>query len=477
MTQDFDEMIATLFGAEEPPRDPTGALMTIRPLLSELRPSLLVLTDADRTLLAADSLDTSVDAPTAEALRCQLELDRGEGPLRLLAPLAELPSQTPFAVVFGDREAGGVLAGLVRAASDVPLRLAELVPALQAAGALARLAVLSHRRQERLETQVRHLRAELETLRTCQGEIVSQIVEEHHQRLEEQAHRMALEEVYRAAEAANQAKTEFLANMSHELRTPLHGILSFAAFGIKKAQTASREDLYQYFQKIERSGKSLLVLINDLLDLAKLESGRATYDFATLDLRLLLLTVADELSPLAAQKHIRMAMPPAGTTPPIVADETKLVQVVRNLLSNAIKFSPDGSLIEIEAGMAGPRVWVRVSDRGVGIPEAELEAIFDKFIQSSKTRTGAGGTGLGLAICREILAGHKGRIWASNRPGGGSVFTFEMPIDPRTPPQDRDNHATGTAAGCRRDGTGPPTEGGPLEPPPCPAARLDIAEV
>ncbi|MCR4411046.1 MAG: hypothetical protein NUV77_01325, partial [Thermoguttaceae bacterium] len=126
MMHDFDEMITALFGAEEPPRDPTGALVTIRPLLSELRPSLLVLTDEERTLLAADSLDTSVDFPTAEALRCQLELDRDEGPLRLLAPLPELPSQTPFAVVFGEREAGGVLAGLVRAADDVPHRLAEL---------------------------------------------------------------------------------------------------------------------------------------------------------------------------------------------------------------------------------------------------------------------------------------------------------------------------------------------------------------
>ncbi|MCR4411045.1 MAG: HAMP domain-containing histidine kinase, partial [Thermoguttaceae bacterium] len=304
-----------------------------------------------------------------------------------------------------------------------------------------------------------------------------QIVEEHHQRLEEQAHRMALEEVYRAAEAANQAKTEFLANMSHELRTPLHGILSFAAFGIKKAQTASREDLYQYFQKIERSGKSLLVLINDLLDLAKLESGRATYDFSTIDLRLVLLTVADELSPLAAQKNIRMAMPPAGTTPPVVADETKIAQVARNLLSNAIKFSPEGSLIEIEAGTEGSRVWVRVCDRGVGIPEGELEAIFDKFIQSSKTRTGAGGTGLGLAICREILAGHKGRIWASNRPGGGSVFTFEMPIDPRTAPKDPDIAPAVAAAACRSDDAGQPAGSRPLDLPPCPEARLDIAEV
>ncbi len=432
MTSELDRTLTALFGHEEP-RDETGVLRAIRPLLRQLRPSLLVLAEADGTPLAVDALDTSIDLATAGLFQCAVDLDPSSAPLRVLPPLAELTSQTPYAVAFGQGEERGVLAGLVRATPDVPQRLAELLPALQTAGTIARLALRAAMRAERLETQARHLRTELETLRAQHTSIISQIVDEHEQRLEEQAHRLALEEVYRAAEAANQAKTQFLANVSHELRTPLHGILSFAAFGMRKSQAAGCEELQQYFAKIERSGQSLLALINDLLDLAKLESGRASYDFGPLDLRMVLLAVADEVSALAAQKNIRLVLPPPEAAVRMVADEAKLAQVVRNLLSNAIKFSPPDSAVEIEIVRHADRVQVRVCDRGIGVPESEHEAIFDKFIQSSKTRTGAGGTGLGLAICRQIITAHRGRIWVENRPGGGSVFTFEIPLSQPEP--------------------------------------------
>jgi len=427
MSTDLDQALRELFGHEEP-RDETGVLRAIRPLLRELRPSLLVLAEADGTPLAVDALDTSIDLTTAGLFQCAVDLDPGRAPLRVLPPLAELPSQIPYAVAFGHGEDRGVLAGLVRAVPDVADRLAELLPALQTAAAVARLALRAAMQCQRLETQNRHLRTELETLRAQHTSIISQIVDEHQQRLEEQAHRLALEEVYRAAQAANQAKTQFLANVSHELRTPLHGILSFAAFGMKKSQAAGCEELQQFFAKIERSGQALLALINDLLDLAKLESGRASYDFGPVDLRMLLFAVADEVSALAAQKRIRLVLPPAEAAVRVVADEAKLAQVARNLLSNAIKFSPPDSPVEMEIVRQQDSVQVRVCDRGIGVPESEHEAIFDKFIQSSKTRTGAGGTGLGLAICRQIITGHRGRIWISNRPGGGSVFTFEIPL-------------------------------------------------
>ncbi len=436
MTSELDQALTALFGAEEP-RDETGVLRAIRPLLRELRPSLLVLAEADGTPLAVDALDTSIDLATAGLFQCAVDLDPGAAPLRVLPPLAELPSQTPFVVAFGQGEERGVLAGLVRATPDVARRLAELLPALQTAGRVGRLALRAATRCLRLETQNRHLRTELETLRAEHTSIISQIVDEHQERLEEQAHRLALEEVYRAAEAANQAKTQFLANVSHELRTPLHGILSFAAFGMKKSQAAGCEELQQYFAKIERSGQALLALINDLLDLAKLESGRATYDFGPVDLRMVLLAVADEISALASQKQIRLVLPPAETSVRVVADEAKLAQVIRNLLSNAIKFSPPDSAVEMEIVSHGEQVEVRVCDRGIGVPDSEHEAIFDKFIQSSKTRSGAGGTGLGLAICRQIITAHRGRIWVSNRPGGGSVFCFEIPLTqpaPENPP-------------------------------------------
>jgi signal transduction histidine kinase len=175
-----------------------------------------------------------------------------------------------------------------------------------------------------------------------------------------------------------------------------------------------------------------LALINDLLDLAKLESGKATYDFAPTDLRMLAISAADEQSSRAEEKGVKLLVPKCPLDTRIVGDQMKLLQVFRNLLDNAIKFSPPGSVVKVLFQRKGDRIEAAVCDQGVGIPEEELEAIFDKFIQSSKTRTSAGGTGLGLAICREIITAHRGRIWAENRPDGGAVIRFEIPTDPRT---------------------------------------------
>jgi len=254
----------------------------------------------------------------------------------------------------------------------------------------------------------------------------------------------ALRDAKHAAEAANEAKSQFLTNMSHELRTPLHGILSFAAFGVKNlAQRQCRQatvetgtgceqtdrELQEYFQLIQKSGQMLLNLVNDLLDLAKLESGRMEFQFKPVDLEALVLAAVDELHPLAREHGL--AIETRSTSDSLAfADAARLWQVLRNLLGNAIKFSPPGGHIEIELNGRDDGVEVRVLDQGPGIPEEELEAVFDKFVQSSKTRTGAGGTGLGLAICREILDAHHGRIWAENRPSGGAILTFLVPRPP-----------------------------------------------
>ncbi len=253
----------------------------------------------------------------------------------------------------------------------------------------------------------------------------------------------ALGESCAAAETANRFKSEFLANMSHELRTPLHGILSFATFGIKKAGSASREDLLRFFRKVEHSGRVLITLVNDLLDLAKLESGKMNFQFARVDLPTLLWSVADEFSSTAAHKNIEVDFHRPDFDGSVSADHDKLMQVARNLLSNAIKFAPQGSTIEIELKQRRRSIRVSVCDRGPGIPEDELESVFDKFIQSSKTRTGAGGTGLGLAICREIVSAHRGRIWAGNRPDGGAVLSFEIPLGLHHTPGDESPNTTG----------------------------------
>lgn len=237
------------------------------------------------------------------------------------------------------------------------------------------------------------------------------------------------------ADAANKAKSVFLANMSHELRTPLHGILSFSGFGKKKNATANRDELLNYFKKIEYCGSTLLELLNALLDLAKLESGKVILQFQKSDITVLLRSAQDEFTGLLLEKNLEIRLRLIPTPTLLAMDIKKIAQVMRNLLGNAIKFSPPGGVIEISAVRSGECVITKVIDQGMGIPEDELDAVFDKFVQSSKTSSGAGGTGLGLAICKEIITAHGGKIWAENNTDRGVVFTFQLPMN-----QDENNN-------------------------------------
>jgi len=232
-------------------------------------------------------------------------------------------------------------------------------------------------------------------------------------------------------ERAAKSKSEFLSNMSHELRTPMHAILGYADLCLVDAKDGDFDSIPSYVQKIEKSGKRLLTLLNDLLDLSKMETGKVDYRPERADMREAVKSAMAELDPLIKGKDIKLCFS-HDVHAEAVFDKRFIIQVLINLLSNAIKFSAAGSQIAIElteehvAGNA-PVLRCRVIDEGPGIPETELEAVFDKFIQSSKTRTGAGGTGLGLAICQNIIAAHGGKIWAENRNPKGAVFTFVLP--------------------------------------------------
>lgn len=242
-----------------------------------------------------------------------------------------------------------------------------------------------------------------------------------------------------AAEAANAAKSEFLANISHELRTPMHAVLSFAALGLSKANLTA-EKTREYFKHIGDSGDRLMRLLNDLLDLSKMEAGMMSLRFAQADLAAVVSRAIDEFSSLAEERRLQVDFDNHCQHAMLEMDPMRIGQLITNLLANALRFGPPGTIVtitledtQIKIGrrrndqVEVPGIRVTVSDEGPGIPEAELESIFGKFNQSSLTKTGAGGTGLGLAISRDITRLHCGTITAGNRESGGAVFELVLP--------------------------------------------------
>ncbi len=244
-----------------------------------------------------------------------------------------------------------------------------------------------------------------------------------------------------AAEAANLTKSAFLTTMSHEIRTPLNGVLGMAQTLAAETLTASQRERVDTIQK---SGETLLAILNDVLDLAKVEAGKCELEVAPLDLKAFLSTVHMGFEEVAKSKGLAFtAHIEPGAEGWYLGDALRLRQVANNLISNALKFTAQGS-VTVRFHHDGDCLHLSVSDTGIGISEAHLEKIFERFSQADASTTRQfGGTGLGLSLCKELVGLMGGRIDVRSRPGEGAEFDVSLPL-PRTQdqtPQEEDDSA------------------------------------
>jgi signal transduction histidine kinase len=239
----------------------------------------------------------------------------------------------------------------------------------------------------------------------------------------------------RQLEIANQHKSEFLANMSHELRTPLNAIIGFSEVLLERLFGDLNEKQDDYLKDIHSSGRHLLQLINDILDLSKVEAGRMELETSSFDVRTALSNAMTLVRERAQRHGIALGQQVDPKLHEVYADERKFKQILLNLLSNAVKFTPDGGRIDVTARVEDDNVIIAVHDTGIGIAPEDQEAVFEEFRQVGRNYTNKQeGTGLGLALTRKFVELHGGRIWLESEPGKGSTFTFTIPISDKTAP-------------------------------------------
>ena len=344
--------------------------------------------DTVALVVAEEALNTWARAHLLDALHHQppwsdipvIVLAGQRGPAETLSPdLQELTTRVNLTVL------------------ERPVRIATLVTTL-------RSAERARRRQFELRQYLDERREAEETLRQSEARL-----------------RIAMRE----AEEANRAKTEFLTTMSHELRTPLNAIGGYAqllSLGIRgPLSDEQRRDL----ERIDKSQRHLLSLINDILNFAKLEAGRVDFDIVPISMSAVLAGIEPLVTPQLSEKALRYDDHRAACDAVVLADDEKVRQVLLNLLSNAIKFTPAGGSIEVECTSAGDTVSIAVSDTGIGIPEEKLGAIFEPFVQVGRRLASTHeGTGLGLSISRNLARGMGGDLVAHSEIGGGARFTL-----------------------------------------------------
>jgi signal transduction histidine kinase len=230
-------------------------------------------------------------------------------------------------------------------------------------------------------------------------------------------------------EVASRHKSQFLANMSHELRTPLNAILGYTELILDSIYGDMPQRMRGVLERVQTNGKHLLGLINDVLDLSKIEAGQLTLSLEDYSIADVVQNVVTAVEPLASEKSLALKVELPSDLPTAHGDQRRLTQVLLNLVGNAIKFTDTGE-VAIEAAASNGAYTLAVRDTGPGIDPADQSKIFEEFQQadSSSTKTKSG-TGLGLSISRRIVAMHGGRIWVQSAPGRGSTFFLEVPFN------------------------------------------------
>jgi signal transduction histidine kinase len=235
-----------------------------------------------------------------------------------------------------------------------------------------------------------------------------------------------LRRLYGELETASRHKSDFLATMSHELRTPLNAIIGFSEVLQEQMFGELNERQLAYVDDVLGAGRHLLSLINDVLDLAKIEAGRMDLELSQVALPDVLRSALSMHSERASRSGVALALHSEPGEITITADERRLRQIVFNLLSNAVKFTPAGGRIDVSARLEDGQVEIAVADTGPGIAAADLETIFEEFEQTSDGKQ-AEGTGLGLPLSRKLAELHGGRLWVNSEVGRGSTFYFTLP--------------------------------------------------
>lgn len=229
-------------------------------------------------------------------------------------------------------------------------------------------------------------------------------------------------------EKLNDEKNRFLGMAAHDLRNPLHAIQMYSEFLISEAAADLSEEHLQFVEVIHSSSQFMLQLVNDLLDVAKIESGKLELELAPADLVALIEKNVAMNNLLASRKNINVMFEVDGLIPTVLVDSAKVEQTLNNLISNAVKFSNSGSQVDVKLRMDGSDILISVKDRGQGIPAQDIGKLFQPFQRTSvKSTAGESSTGLGLAIVKKIVTGHDGRVWVESEHSKGSTFYISLP--------------------------------------------------